>query len=91
MELSVGEMVTVGVCISSAVTAVITNLNTTRFLEKKIEQLEKKQDKYNNVIERTFRNEESTKSAHNRIDDSEKERREDNRILTSKMDQILEN
>lgn len=37
-------------------------------MEQKLETLEKKQDKHNNLIERMTRVEDSTKSAHHRID-----------------------
>lgn len=37
--------------------------------EEKLTVIEKKQDKHNNLIERMVRVEDSTKSAHKRIDD----------------------
>lgn len=37
--------------------------------EEKLTAIEKKQDKHNNLIERMVRVEDSTKSAHKRIDD----------------------
>jgi len=37
--------------------------------EQKLEILDKKQDKHNNLVERMVRVEDSTKSAHKRIDD----------------------
>ena len=37
--------------------------------EQKLEMLDKKQDKHNNLVERMVRVEDSTKSAHKRIDD----------------------
>lgn len=39
--------------------------------EEKLINLEKKQDKHNNLIERMVRVEDSTKSAHKRIDNME--------------------
>ena len=39
--------------------------------EEKLINLEKKQDKHNNLIERMIRVEDSTKAAHHRIDDLE--------------------
>lgn len=39
----------------------------------RFQTLEKKQDKHNNLIERMTRVEDSTKSAHHRIDDIERE------------------
>lgn len=41
----------------------------------RIEQLEKKQDKHNNLMERTYRLEEKIKVANHRIDDLEKEKK----------------
>ena len=40
-----------------------------KFIEKQIERLEHKQDKYNNVIERQFFCEQSLKSEHKRLDE----------------------
>ena len=40
-----------------------------KFIEKQIERLEAKQDKHNNLMERTFFCEQSLKSEHKRIDD----------------------
>jgi len=37
--------------------------------EEKLENIEQKQDKHNNLVERMVRVEDSTKSAHKRIDD----------------------
>lgn len=39
-----------------------------KFIEKQINRLEEKQDKHNNLIERMVKVEESTKSAHKRLD-----------------------
>ena len=41
-------------------------------LEEKLNMLEKKQDKHNSLIERMVRVEDSTKSAHHRLDGLEK-------------------
>lgn len=40
-----------------------------RFIEEQIKRLENKQDKHNNLIERMAVVEQSTKSAHHRIDE----------------------
>ncbi len=40
--------------------------------EEKLINLEKKQDKHNSIIERVFHLEESTKTAHKRIDEIKK-------------------
>lgn len=42
----------------------------------KLDALEKKQDKHNSLIERMVKCEESTKSAHHRIDDLKEEMKE---------------
>ena len=42
-----------------------------KFIEQQIKRLEEKQDKHNNLIERMVKVEESTKSAHKRIDNFE--------------------
>ncbi len=44
-----------------------------KFIEQQIRRLEEKQDKHNNLIERMVRVEDSTKSAHKRINDVIKE------------------
>lgn len=41
--------------------------------EEKLDTLEKKQDRHNNLIERMVRVEDSTKSAHKRLDKIERE------------------
>ena len=46
---------------------------TIKFIEQQIKRLEEKQDKHNNLIERMVRVEDSTKSAHKRINDVIKE------------------
>ena len=45
-----------------------------KFIEKQIKRLEDKQDKHNNLIERMVKVEESTKSAHKRLDTIEGKR-----------------
>ena len=39
-----------------------------KFIEQQIKRLEDKQDKHNNLVERMVKVEESTKSAHKRLD-----------------------
>lgn len=46
-----------------------------KFIEQQIKRLEEKQDKHNNLIERMVKVEESSKSAHKRIDDIEGKKR----------------
>jgi len=40
-----------------------------KYIEKQIQRLEEKQDKHNGLIERMVKVEESSKSAHHRIDE----------------------
>lgn len=42
-----------------------------KFIEQQIKRLEEKQDKHNNLVERMVKVEESTKSAHHRLDNFE--------------------
>ncbi|MCQ2754654.1 MAG: hypothetical protein MJ231_06370 [bacterium] len=46
-----------------------------KFIEKQIKRLEDKQDKHNCLIERMVKVEESTKSAHHRLDNIEGKKR----------------
>ena len=54
-----------GTVLSSLVTGYIVNSNT----KYRVGQLEKKVDKHNNIIERMYVVEQSSKSAHHRIDE----------------------
>lgn len=87
--LSLGEMITIGAMIASVTALVITNKNTSKATKEQLERLEKKQDKYNNLQERTMKAQESSKSAHNRLDDfnSSIQRFEDR--VSNKLDSIL--
>ena len=81
---------TIGAALISAAAAIIVGVVNSKADHKKltaqldkqnalhlyrIEQLEQKVDKHNNIMERTFRLEEKMKVANHRIDDLEKERR----------------
>lgn len=46
-----------------------------KFIEQQIKRLEDKQDKHNNLIERMVKVEESSKSAHKRLDNIEGKKR----------------
>lgn len=46
-----------------------------KFIEQQIKRLEEKQDKHNNLVERMVKVEESTKSAHHRLDNIEGKKR----------------
>lgn len=52
-----------------------------KFIEKQIDNLIQKQEKYNNVIERTFFCEQSLKSEHKRLDEQGENIKEIQKIL----------
>lgn len=65
--------------VGTVITVVLSNRNNRALLEYRIDRLEKKQDKHNRVIERTYKledranlMEEKMKVANHRIDDLEK-------------------
>lgn len=60
----------VGILITVVLQALYIAVKIGKF-EEKLTNLEKKQDKHNNLIERMIRVEDSTKSAHHRIDNFE--------------------
>ncbi len=55
--------------IISACIAIGSYTKSLKYIEEHIKRLEEKQDKHNNLIERMAVVEQSTKSAHHRIDD----------------------
>lgn len=57
-----------GILITVVIQALYIAFKIGRF-EEKLDTLEKKQDRHNNLIERMVRVEDSVKSAHKRIDD----------------------
>ena len=57
-----------------------------KFIEKQIDNLIKKQEKYNNLIERTFFCEQSLKSEHKRLDEQSEDIKEIQKILMSKFE-----
>lgn len=67
MQISIELAGIVGIIITLIAQGFYIAFTMGKFSEKLIE-LEKKQDKHNNLIERTVRVEDSTKSAHNRLD-----------------------
>jgi hypothetical protein len=71
-ELITIAMALTGILLTVVVQALYIAYKMGRF-EEKLTAIEKKQDKHNNVIERTVAVEQSTKSAHNRLDDGEKQ------------------
>lgn len=56
------------VTLAAGAGAIVTRL---KYIEEKQDKLEKKQDKHNNLIERMVIVEQSTKSAHHRLDELE--------------------
>lgn len=63
-----------GLCVAvpTLITTFVNNRNNRTLLNYRLDQIEKKQDKYNNVIERTYLLEEKMKVANHRIEDLEK-------------------
>ena len=57
-----------------------------KFIEKQIDNLIKRQEKYNNLIERTFFCEQSLKSEHKRLDEQSEDIKEIQKILMSKFE-----
>lgn len=63
-----------GLCVAvpTLITTFVNNRNNRTLINYRLDQIEKKQDKYNNVIERTYLLEEKMKVANHRIDDLER-------------------
>jgi len=57
---------------STVVVSVIAIVNANRVIGYRIDELEKKQDKHNCLIERMVKVEDSSKSAHHRLDEIQK-------------------
>ncbi|WP_346905082.1 hypothetical protein [Faecalicatena contorta] len=67
---------TVFVAVLSLVGTLAGSFGGTQLIKYRIEQLEKKVEKHNSVMERTFRLEEQMKVANHRIQDLENEEKE---------------
>lgn len=67
---------TVLVAILSLIGTMAGSFGGTQLIKYRIEQLEKKVEKHNSVVERTFRLEEQMKVANHRIQDLEDEEKE---------------
>lgn len=67
---------TVVVAILSLLGTLIGSFGGTQLIKYRIEQLEKKVEKHNSVVERTYLLEEKIKVANHRIDDLEREAKE---------------
>ncbi len=67
---------TVVVAVLSLLGTLIGSFGGTQLIKYRIEQLEKKVEKHNSVVERTFLLEEKIKVANHRIDDLEREAKE---------------
>lgn len=59
--------------ICMAVFIVATVVANQKWMKESIEDLKRRQDKYNNILERMIACEQSTKSAHHRLDEMERE------------------
>ena len=67
---------TVVVAVLSVLGTLIGSFGGTQLIKYRIEQLEKKVEKHNSVVERTYLLEEKIKVANHRIDDLEREAKE---------------
>ena len=67
---------TVVVAVLSLLGSLIGSFGGTQLIKYRIEQLEKKVEKHNSVVERTYLLEEKIKVANHRIDDLEREAKE---------------
>ena len=67
---------TVVVAVLSLLGTLIGSFGGTQLIKHRIEQLEKKVEKHNSVVERTYLLEEKIKVANHRIDDLEREAKE---------------
>ena len=67
---------TVVVAVLSLLGTLIGSFGGTQLIKYRIEQLEKKVEKHNSVVERTYLLEETIKVANHRIDDLEREAKE---------------
>ena len=67
---------TVVVAVLSLLGTLIGSFGGTQLIKYRIEQLEKKVEKHNSVVERTYLLEEKIKVANHRIDDFEREAKE---------------
>ena len=67
---------TVVVAVLSFLGTLIGSFGGTQLIKYRIEQLEKKVEKHNSVVERTYLLEEKIKVANHRIDDLEREAKE---------------
>lgn len=89
IEFNITDVITIGSVIVGMATVVITNKITVKFLNEKIDRLEKKQDKHNGLIERMVKAEQSTSSAHHRLDENETEKKNLADNISKKLDNIL--
>lgn len=73
MDNTITTAIITGLCVAvpSVLATMMSNNSSKKLLEFRIEQLDKKVEKHNNVIERMAVAENSIKSAHHRIDDLE--------------------
>ena len=63
--------IVIEICVACAIVATV--VANQKWMKESIDDLKRKQDKYNNVLERMIACEQSTKSAHHRLDEMERE------------------
>ena len=68
LTLNMSNIITIAVYLISFAALFSKVMTAIKYIEQKIDRLEVKQDKYNNVKDRMIAVEQSTKSAHHRLD-----------------------
>lgn len=89
MNISVDTLITIVVLVAGLATSYGVLKAQIAGIQSDIVRLEIKQDKYNNLQERTFLNEASTKQAHKRLDTLSHNIRHDFTELHTKIDELL--
>lgn len=89
LNFTLSELITIGAMLITVAGVILTNKSNNQLLNSKLEQLEKKQDKHNNLIERQYKVEESCKVAHNRIKTLKEDIKDETNEIKEKIDQVL--
>ena len=71
LALNMSNIITIAVYLISFAVLFSKVMTSIKYIEEKIDRLEKKQDKHNGLIERMVVVEQSTKSSHHRLDELE--------------------
>ena len=71
LTLNMSNIITIAVYLISFAVLFSKVMTSIKYIEEKIDRLEKKQDKHNGLIERMAVVEQSTKSSHHRLDELE--------------------